>query len=231
MDGIAWPKAVFFDWDGTLVDTFLFLHRAHNHVRGVFDLGSFTIEEFSHYFGKPRELLYAQIYGVERIETAKKHFEAFVIANHDQIQAMPGAADLLATLHDLAVPMGVVTNKKGDLVRKEIIHHGWGDYFISVVGAGEAAADKPSSAPLVLALSLSGLDVDMGDVWFVGDTDNDLQCGVDAGALNVFITNGEDQDDLIAQHKPELVFEGCGELNAFLLQTGNNRLQQKADTA
>lgn len=231
MQSIKHPKAVFFDWDGTLVDSFAFLHETHNHVRGIFGLGAVTLDEFGAYFGKPREKLYAEIYGTERIEEAKSHFEAYVIANHDKILVIDGAEQILQTLCNAGIPMGVVTNKKGSLVRKEIEIHGWSDYFISIVGAGEADEDKPSSVPLLLAIEKSGLNITPADIWYVGDTDTDLQCGNGAGASCVLIENDEDKSDLITQYAPFLNFANCRLFADFLLQTVAKPLKQKENTA
>ena len=121
MSSYSLPKAVFFDWDGTLVDSFAFLHAAHNYTRAQFGMDSFSLDVFAMYFGQPREKLYAEIYGADNIEAAKGHFEHYVYSNHAKdLKPLPGAKELLETLEGLGIPCGVVTNKKGDLVRKEI---------------------------------------------------------------------------------------------------------------
>lgn len=223
---ISVPKAVFFDWDGTLVDSFAFLHKAHNHVREIFGMGAFTLEVFEEYFGMPREKLYADIYGPERIEEAKGHFEAFVIANQHEIKVIDGAADVLAYFAEAGVPMGIVTNKKGALVRQEIENHGWKEYFVSVVGAGEAAEDKPSSAPLILALEKSGLGVAAEDIWFVGDTVSDLACAKGVGAPCVLIEENGEDSEMAAEYSPFLIFKDCRGFSDFLLQSDLKSLQK-----
>ena len=46
MDGLSEPKAIIFDWDGTLVDTLPGLLTAHNHVRALYGLPVWTEAEF-----------------------------------------------------------------------------------------------------------------------------------------------------------------------------------------
>lgn len=223
LDGV---KAVFWDWDGTLVDSFAFLHRTHNHVRSKFDMPTFTIEEFGHYFGKPREKLYRDIYGAENIEKAKEHFEAFVLANHHEIQPMDGAERLLKALADLELPMGVVTNKKGPLVVKEISNHGWNHFFSVTIGAGEAEEDKPSPAPLLLALEKSGLDIEPHEVLFVGDTENDVLCAHHAGAKLAFIEEDIEKHIIAREYNASLLFRNCDEFTDFVLQSTQKRLKK-----
>ena len=67
---------------------------------------------------------------------------------------MPGAADALAA--GAAWPQGVVSNKAGRYLRAEVTHLGWAPHFGAVVGAGDASADKPDPAPILLALDRLG---------------------------------------------------------------------------
>ncbi len=214
LDGI---KAIFWDWDGTLVDSFSFLHAAHNHVRQSFGFDVFSVEVFERYFGRPREELYNEIYGSDNIEVAKERFESFVIANHHEIKPMPGAERLLEACEALKLPMGVVTNKKGALVRKEIVHHGWDHHFCVTVGAGEAEADKPSPAPLLLALEQAKLNIQPHEVLFVGDTENDVLCAHHAGAKIAFIEENLEKHEIAKKYNAFLLFQNCDQFTDFLL--------------
>lgn len=213
------PKAVFFDWDGTLVDSYRFLHDAHNYTRAQFGMPPFTIEEFGNYFGKPRELLYTQIYGAENIEEAKGYFEGYVYAHHaEKLKPLPGAQDLLETLFAMNIPCGVVTNKKRELVEAEIANYNWQKHFVSVVGAGEAGEDKPSPKPLKLALQHAGLGLQLDDIWFVGDTDNDLACSNGVGTQSILIASDELASPLLSEFRVDLHANNCAALREFLLQ-------------
>ena len=225
--GLAKPEAVFFDWDGTLVDSFDLLHAAHNYTRTQLGIEPFTKDVFKSYFGQPREKLYAEIYGQENIETAKGYFEAYVLEHHvTGLKPVEGAEAVLDVLRKLQVPCGVVTNKKRELVESEIRHYGWEDYFVSVVGAGEAEADKPSAAPLFLAIERSGLDISAKKTWFIGDTDNDLKCAEGAECISVLIAAAPDAADLLEKHEVHLHKNNCSELVEFLLQYMGERLQK-----
>lgn len=212
------PKAVFFDWDGTLVDSFSFLHAAHNHARQQFGMPTFTLEKFSTYFGQPREKLYTEIYGEKR-EEAKTHFEAFVFSNYkEHLKPLPYAAEILQFFKSQNIPCGVVSNKKRELIEAEIENYSWQDFFISIVGAGEAQEDKPSSAPLKLAVDNSGLNLDPQEIWFIGDTDNDVACANDFGAQTVFIEKESLYKKLIKKHHITHHFENNQAFYDFLLQ-------------
>ena len=221
MTDLARPKAVLFDWDGTLVDSFAFLHAAHNFTREKFGFDPLSLDEWSGYFGQPREKLYADIYGAENIEEAKKHFEHYVLSNHlEGLKPCAGAGEVLKKLHATGIPCGVVTNKKRALVEKEIENFGWDHYFVSVVGAADAEADKPSPAPIHLALEKAEIQEPFENVWFIGDTENDLAAANAAGCITVLILPAEEAADLLENYKVHLHCKNCTEFYEFLLQYG-----------
>lgn len=180
------PKAVFFDWDGTLADSYKCIEGAHDYALSQLGLKSRGSGWFGHFFGKPREYIYDTIYGDQRAE-AQEVFEQYLQAHHtDLIVPIEGAVEMLDWLRDRGIMLGIVTNKRKDFVAAEIAAFGWADYFVTVVGAGEAPEDKPSPQPLHLALERAGYDGAISDVWFVGDTQADLDCAQRAGAPCLF---------------------------------------------
>ncbi len=212
------PKAIYFDWDGTLVDSFSFIQSAHNHVFNVLDLENRANDWFRPYFGQPREFIYADIYGGQSAE-AQKHFEAFVVANHTQmLEPLAGAGELLCTAQNLGVDMGVVSNKRPDFIAAEMAAFGWEGYFSAIVGAAEALEDKPSSAPLLLAMERSGKSYDMSDIWYVGDTEVDMRCARNAGCTGIFYDYMGEDIAWNGENQPFMTILDCAELNKFLLE-------------
>lgn len=216
---IDFPKAVFFDWDGTLVNSLAFLTKAHNYAKTQMGLPLFAGDhEFQPYLGMPRDALYADIYGA-RGEEAKVHFETYVHQYHTEgVKPLKGAAELLELLYDIGIPCGVVSNKRSVFLREEIKTFGWERYFKAVVGAGDAPEDKPSAAPLLFALEKSGLGVDISDVWYIGDTEFDVACAKRAGARAIVVRPPyeQDKDFNVLPHKPDLIKNSSYDFIAFL---------------
>ena len=98
--------------------------------------------------------------------------------------ARPGgnAADLAGQ----GIFLGIVSNKTGELLRREVARLGWSGYFGSIVGAGDAPADKPACEPVHLALASSGVPAG-AEVWFVGDTAVDIECARNSGCVGVLL--------------------------------------------
>lgn len=210
------PKAIFFDWDGTLVDSYGFLNDAHGHVLEKLGLPPFYEGEYREYFGMPREVLYPKIYK-EKCEEAKALFESYVFENSHKIKSIIGAGELLKHLWDEDIFIGVVSNKKTVYINKEADHLGWDVFFKVIVGGGDAQNDKPSSAPLKYAIDKAGLTLSAGDIWFVGDTESDLACAHEFGCLSVFVEGHKDSVDLIAKYQPDITVADCSQMQKILV--------------
>ncbi|MGB4058286.1 MAG: HAD family hydrolase [Alphaproteobacteria bacterium] len=220
------PEAIFFDWDGTLVDSYEFLKGAHDHVRQTLGLPPFQGDEFRNYFGHPREKLYTELYG-DHIESAKTLFGDYVVKNHvAQLKPMPGADQMLKICEGLGFTLGVISNKKAEYLHLEIKSLGWEGRFVTVMGAGDAAQDKPAPDPLLKAVASCG-GIPMERVWYVGDTDVDLKCAQSAGCASIFIAHHDKSEEWIKLYKPLLIFKDCRGLGDFLLQTTQNKLKTK----
>jgi phosphoglycolate phosphatase len=225
---ITLPEVIFFDWDGTLADSYKFLEGAHNHIRRELGLSPFVGDEFKGYFGHPREKLYAELYGQE-IEKAKELFGTYVRENHvKHLKPMPGAADLLEACEGLGIAMGIISNKKAEFLKLEIETFGWQGYFKSVMGAGDAGEDKPSAAPLIKSAGILKRN-SMENIWYMGDTDVDLQCAKNAGCASVFLMHDSLSEKWEKLYKPFLIFKNLPEMTEFLLQCDENQIKSRVD--
>ena len=213
----ALPTAIFFDWDGTLVDSLSLLEHGHNIVLESFGKPLLEKGAFAPYLGQPREDVYLALYGEADTLEAQKRFEAFLIENHkDMLQTMDSADSLLKTIDGMNIPMGVVSNKRGKFVNPEIDHLGWRKYFHVTVGAGEAEADKPSEKPLLLGVKRANIEPQMNRIWYVGDTVFDFECAKGAGSPLIYIHPDGQTPDTFADH-PVKTFANLAQFRDFLL--------------
>jgi phosphoglycolate phosphatase len=107
--------------------------------------------------------------------------------------------------------LGVVSNKRGDLLRREAAHLGWDRHFGRLVGAGDAPQDKPAVAPVDMALEGSGIE--RGPlVWFVGDSPLDIDCARNAGCVAVLLGPADRELDVIGRSVPDLRVDDCAML-------------------
>jgi phosphoglycolate phosphatase len=191
------PSVLLYDWDNTLVDGWSRLNAAMNAALAACGRPCWTVEETRRRLRTNAEESWRATFGEEWRRARHLFHAAMSGAAQMQVQAMPGADELLAAAG--ARTQAVVSNKDGRYVRAEAAHLGWEKYFRLVIGAGEAAADKPFPAPILLALSRMDTAASPS-VWYVGDTAVDMRAARAAGVTSVLLGD--------AAHDPEAVAEG-----------------------
>jgi phosphoglycolate phosphatase len=131
----------------------------------------------------------------ERWEEARDiYLERFRAIHLDRLTPLPGRESMLRGLAGQGIYLGVVSNKTGDLLRREVARLGWTDLFGSLIGAGDAPLDKPACEPVHLALAPSGVPAG-NEVWFVGDTAIDMECAGNSGCVAVFLGDSEPAEE------------------------------------
>lgn len=221
-------KAIFFDWDGTLVDSLPMLFRAHNHVRETLGHPLWTRDEYSQAIVYSSRELYPRLYA-ERADEARGILMDFIKANHlKEMKVMDGALELLDYLAAQGVVMGIVSNKTHDFLGIEVSHLGWDKYFGVINGAGVAALDKPSGVPLIHALGMHPAKPSIEDVLYVGDMESDLACAKEAGCPIAFIRGGPKSEELIAQYKPAYIVDNLTQLKETLIDFLSGASQKRA---
>jgi len=180
------PRAILFDWDNTLVDTWPCIGRATNITLEAMGHKPWTEPEIRQRIAGSLRDTFPAIYG-DRWEQARDiYYRAFADIHLEMLQVCVGAEAMLRDAVAAGIYLGVVSNKTGKYLRAEANHLGWTDMFGRLVGAQDAARDKPAADPIHLALSDSGIAAGP-EVWFVGDAPIDVECGRNAGCTTVFV--------------------------------------------
>jgi phosphoglycolate phosphatase len=196
------PRAIIFDWDNTLVDSWGTIHDALNFLMAAMDKPPWTLQETRERVRLSLRDAFPAIFG-ERWEEARQiYINRFRAIHLERLTPLPGRAAMLRTLAAEGYYLAVVSNKTGAVLRSEAAHLGWSSLFGKIVGAGDAHADKPHRAPVELALEPSGIEPGP-DVWFVGDTAVDMECAIAAGCVPVLLGALEPSDEFI-QYPPAL---------------------------
>jgi phosphoglycolate phosphatase len=204
----ARPRAILFDWDNTLVDSWTTIHEALNHLMRAMAMPEWSLAETKANVRLSLRVAFPSLFGA-RWEAARDIYLARFREIHlERLTALPGREGMLHRLAREGFYLGVVSNKTGELLRREVARLGWSDLFGSVVGAGDAAADKPACEPVHLALEASGVAAGE-DVWFVGDTAIDIECALNSGCVAVLLGDGSAEE--FARHRPHMSFpDGAG---------------------
>lgn len=214
-------RGVFFDLDGTLLDSAPDLYAAlralcaeegvteppYARVREVVSRGSLAILRCA--FGAFDEAGVAA-----RVPRFLALYQGLVST---QTRPFAGVDALLAGIEACGWPWGIVTNKPGFLADELVQRIGWSERACTVVSGDTLAVKKPDPAPVLLACTRAG--VAPAQAVFVGDDVRDIQAGRDAGLLTVaaawgYLDGGDPQ-----QWGADLVLDTPAALHAWLQRT------------
>jgi len=193
------PKAIIFDWDNTLVNTWPIIHAALEQTFIEMGREPWTFEQTKARVRQSLRDSFPTLFGDQWQKASdlyQRHYRKHHLA---QLEPLPLALDVLERLKNKGIPAIVVSNKKGPNLRKEIDHLCWNDYFYSVVGADDAPNDKPHTDPVHMAFEKSHLKPG-SDVWFIGDSDIDLHCALNTGCTAILYGDVKDHPELTATH-------------------------------
>ena len=213
------PPAIVFDWDNTLIDTLPLIADANNRIRSHFGLPDWTMEEVhnsTQQVGREGLRLH---YG-ERWQEAEKIFYDYIGANHlTGLTLMPGAEELILWLEGAGVPMAILSNKRGGLLRAEVGQLGWSGHFSVILGPDDIDnIGKPRPEGMWAIMDRLATQPDMRSrVWYAGDTGSDLKTAHAAGVVPVFIENTKvSHTENMAALQPVFHFRGCTDCLDYL---------------
>ncbi|HTR85455.1 MAG TPA: HAD family hydrolase [Reyranella sp.] len=213
--GLTRPRAILFDWDNTLVDTWPTIIECYRDTFTALGETPWTAEEVkARAHGSLRDH-FPKLFGTRAGEAERVFYETFFRIHLERLTPLPGADALLARASEAGCYVAIVSNKVGKNLRAEVAHLGWDRWIRRAVGARDAAYDKPAPDPIFMALDGTGIAPDQ-DVWMVGDTPADLKCAHAAGVLPVFFGSVELLADKLKEFPPRLTARDCHELAALL---------------
>lgn len=180
------PKAVIFDWDNTLVDTWPHLQYASNVTLSAFKLNTWTLEETKANVHHSAREVFPKIFGDRAKEATEIYYKAYFSSlEKTGIIPIPGANDIINFLHNKGITLSIVSNKVNTNLRNEVKKLGWENYFTSIVGSLDAAKDKPHPEPVYFALKNCEISPSLHNVWFVGDSIVDIECAKNSNCLPI----------------------------------------------
>jgi phosphoglycolate phosphatase len=206
------PSVLLYDWDNTLVDGWAGITAALNAAFTAFGHALWTVEDTRNRVRAALRESFPIMFGDEWERARDIFYETLTHQHLSHVKPMDGVFDLLEA--GIAWPQGVVSNKAGKFLRREVVHLGWSRFFGPVIGAGDATADKPDPAPIHLALSQLGRTADCS-VWYMGDTALDMQAARAAGVTAVLVGNA-DHDGGVERAAPHIHFPTAHDLRARL---------------
>jgi phosphoglycolate phosphatase len=198
-------RTVLFDLDGTLLDHFSAIHRAHSHVRRHYGRPDATRDEVMRAIGGGLPEALKKTLGPEHahlLDEALPIYRAYWDRTMlDDAELFPGAFDLVRDLHAAGVQVAVFTNKHGPSARRVCSHLGLDPYLAGVFGATDTPWLKPEVE--FTAHALEKLSATAASTALVGDSPWDVEAALRGKLGGCFaVTTG-------THTAAELIAHGC----------------------
>ncbi len=211
------PDAVIFDWDGTLVDTLGVILKGYNEIFTQFGMPLWSAEDGRKNIRLSAREVFPRLFGARSEEALTIFYDAIEKYHLTHLKKMNGAEEFLSYLHHhLKIPLGIVSNKRDAYLKAEVEYLGWDRFFSGAVGAGRAAQDKPAPECMLLAVDEMGLPQGSLELWYVGDTETDMEFAANAGCKKVFISHGFGTLAEAEKYRPDYTVSSLADLGKEL---------------
>ena len=213
-------KGVFFDLDGTILDTVGQLAHSLNEARKAAGLEPQEKDLIRSKVGNGvRRLVEWSIEDDDAdIEEIMTNYRSYYNAHCcDNTYPYDGIGELLKTLKDSGVKLFVVTNKSdGPAVR--ICEHFYPGLFDKVKGHRDLCPHKPD--PMLVNEILDEFEMKPSECCLVGDSDVDIMTAGNAGLRAVSVTWGYKSEGFLVQNGAINIVKDADELLKILTEDG-----------
>ncbi|MBN1688756.1 MAG: HAD-IA family hydrolase [Candidatus Omnitrophica bacterium] len=213
-------KIIFYDLDGTLVDTAQDIANAANYMLRELGSPELSREEIARYVGKGlHQLIQACVRSDEKklIEKGAKiyrsHYQAHML---DHSALYPGAREVLDYFS--SVKQVIVTNKPNPYARELLEALGVGGIFSDIIAGDSPFPKKPNPSSIQHILAREA--VKPSEALFLGDSLIDIETARNAGLKIVVLTHGFGLADELKSASPDGIFPGLFEFLEYAKEKG-----------
>ncbi len=212
-------RYIFFDLDGTLLDTLDDLRDSVNTILSKYSFALITKSEAAHFLGNgANHLIHCALKNQASPEVEEKILAEYKVwyQEHCKIKTAPypGVMDMLRHLKSVGCRMAVVSNKPDPAV-KELNEYFFGDLLEIAIGEKKGIRRKP--APDSLLEAIRQLEADREECVYVGDTEVDLETAKNAGLRCICVSWGFRSEEELSTAGADVIISTVSELEQLIL--------------
>lgn len=186
-------EAVIFDLDGTILNTLDDLADSANHVLAEQGFPTHPTEQYKTFVGNGIPKLIQRILpndvSDDVFERTLAEFGAYYdVHKNDKTAPYAGIREMLSELKSRGLKLCVLSNKQHNLSVQIVKHHFGEDTFDIIRGKMEQFPAKPDPASCSDVISI--LNIPKSNILYVGDSNVDMQTGINAGLTKCGVSWG-----------------------------------------
>ncbi|OQB34486.1 MAG: Phosphorylated carbohydrates phosphatase [Candidatus Hydrogenedentes bacterium ADurb.Bin170] len=186
-------RAVFFDFDGVILDTETMLYKSWCHIAGLYGV-SFPLKEWAANAGGYQYHIFDPVTHIEteagitlnRTEVNDRR-RAWFLEKVAALPEAPGIRESLKSAASMGLPLAVVSSSGQEWVEGNLERLGLLSLFETICCGSEVDAVKP--APDVYQLALQRLNLTPGQVCTLEDSPQGIAAAVAAGIYCIAVPN------------------------------------------
>ena len=192
MQKLQKPQAVIFDWDNTLALNRDVVVGAMNKTLAKYGKDDWeTIKKEKRDKNKSLKENFVNFFGAELEKQAYEDYLNFYNEFNSLLKAPNNAKDMLKLLTDNEIKVIIVSNKERSLLLDEInVLYSDIDFF-KIMANGDSKKNKPDASPVFKSLENTDIKINPKNVWIIGDSNQDIDCGYNAGIQPILYGKGK----------------------------------------
>lgn len=209
-------NTVLFDLDGTIIDTNELIISTFMHVLGShFPQQPYTREQIIPHMGMTLEQQMQTFSGRQEVAELVADYRSYNGLHHDaMVREFPRVNEVISTLHQRGIKMGVVTTKIRPTTLRALELFGLKQYMDTIVTVQDVEHPKPHPEPVLTAVKQLGADPSR--TLMVGDSAADIQSAKAAGVKAAGVAWSLKGAEVLSQYDPDYILQDMTDLYGML---------------
>ena len=207
-------RGIFFDLDGTLIDTNNLIINSFQYVFKEHLKLEVEDEEIIQYFGEPLSYTLSK-YSKDNVDFLIQKYVEYSLSIHDEYtKNFKGVEEGLIQLRQQGFKLAVVTSKRKTTALRGLRLFDLEKYFDTIITPEDTEKHKPHGEPVLKACEV--LNLMPNEVVMVGDSHNDILCGKNAGSKTCLVKYTRLKLETLLSHNPDYIIDTIEDIEKII---------------